>query len=103
MGPLRASTGLLALADLVPLYVIGGMIAAFTLGYLSRKIFAARDAQSAETRAQKLVLEAERDAEAIAARMRQETREEIAEMRRRAEEDARLRREEAVRQERRIS
>ena len=77
--------------------------AAFALGYLTRRIFAASNAQSIEARAQKLILEAERDAEVVAARMRQEAKEDIAQLRRDAEGDVRARREEVAKQERRTT
>jgi len=48
--------------------VLLGLISAFGLGYLTRRVLAARDAQSAETRAQTMILEAERDAELHAQR-----------------------------------
>ncbi len=88
---------------MVPLLVFIVAVFSFAVGYLTRRILAASSAQSIETRAEKLILEAERDAEVRAQRVRQEGKEEIAQLRREAEADVRLRKEEVLRQERRLA
>ncbi len=82
-------------------FIVAGF--SYVLGYLTRRILAATNAQSIETRAQTLILEAERDAEVHAQSVRQEAKEEISQMRREAEEDVRTRREEVAKNERRLS
>jgi ribonuclease Y len=61
---------------------------------LGRRVLATSRIQNAETRAQKMVLDAEREAETKVRASLVEVKEEIASMRREAEEDVRLRREE---------
>ncbi len=73
------------------------------IGFLVRKMMAVSNAQSAEARAQKVVLEAEREAETVVKRSLQEVKDEISGMRREAEEDVRLRREELLARERRMT
>jgi ribonuclease Y len=73
------------------------------VGFLVRKTMAASNAQSIETRAQKMILDAEREADAAAKRALQEAKDEITSMRRDADEDVRTRREEVIRLERRMT
>jgi ribonuclease Y len=79
------------------------LVVGVVLGVLYRKVMAARDAQSSEARAKKTLVEAERDADLAAHRIRQEARDEAAELRRQAEEDVRVRREEIARHEQRLA
>jgi ribonuclease Y len=85
--------------------VIGivALVVGIAAGFLIRKTIAASNAQSIEARAQKTLLEAEREADATRVRAIQEAREEAATVRREAEEDVRMRREEVVRLERRMA
>jgi ribonuclease Y len=88
---------------MVPVVVgIVALAAGIAAGFLIRKTMAASDAQSLEARAQKALLEAEREADATRVRAIQEAREESATIRREAEEDVRLGREEIARLESRI-
>ena len=73
------------------------------VGFIARKAMAASNAQSIEARAQKMMLDSEREADASAKRAVQEAKDEIASIRRDAEEDVRARREEVVRLERRMT
>ncbi len=73
------------------------------LGFAIRWAVARSRAQSAESLAQKVVLEAEREAERITRQAIREGKEEIAALRREAEEVLRARREEVERQERRLA
>jgi ribonuclease Y len=73
------------------------------VGFVARKAMAASNAQSVEARARKMLLEAEREADATTKRALQETKDEIVAMRREVEEDARTRREELARHERRMT
>ena len=88
---------------MVPVVVgIVALAVGIAAGFLIRKTMAASDAQSIEARAQKALLEAEREADATRVRAIQEAREESATIRREAEEDVRARREEISRLESRI-
>jgi len=88
---------------MVPLMVgIGALAVGIAVGFLIRKTIAASNAQSIETRAQRIVLEAEREADATRVQALQQAREETAGIRREAEEDIRARREEVAHLERRI-
>jgi ribonuclease Y len=78
------------------------LAAGIAVGFLVRKTIAQTQAQSAEARAQKVVLEAEREAERLTREALVEAKEEVAGLRREAEEDLRSRREEVKRQEQRI-
>ena len=82
---------------------IAGLLLGFGAGFLYRKSVAAGDAQSVEARAQKLMLDAELEAGAASARAVTEAKEEIAALRREADDDLRSRREEIGRQERRMT
>ena len=85
------------------LTALAGLLLGFAAGFLYRKSIAATNAQSIEARAQKLLLDAEREADATSKRSIGEAKEEIATMRREADDDIRARRDEIVRQERRMS
>ncbi|MGZ5297994.1 MAG: Rnase Y domain-containing protein, partial [Actinomycetota bacterium] len=78
------------------------LVVGIAAGFLIRKTMAASDSQSIEARAQKTLLEAEREADATRVRAIQDAREESATIRREAEEDVRARREEISRLESRI-
>jgi ribonuclease Y len=82
---------------------LGTLVVGLAAGFVIRKTMAISNAQSVESRAQKLVLEAEREADATAKRLLGEVKEEIAAMRRESEEDVRARREEVGRMETRIT
>jgi ribonuclease Y len=71
-------------------------------GYLGRKAFISRQTRSAETRAAKLVADAETEAQTRVRAALVEVKEEISGMRREAEEDLRVRREETRRNEERL-
>ncbi|HSD48352.1 MAG TPA: ribonuclease Y [Actinomycetota bacterium] len=73
------------------------------VGFLVRKAVARSQAQSAEARAQKAVLEAEREAERLTREALVEAKDEIGALRREAEESLRSRREEVERQEQRLA
>ncbi len=72
-------------------------------GFLYRKNVAASQAHSLESRTQKMLLEAEREADSTTKRALAEAKEEIAAMRRDLDEDVRSRRDEVARMERRIN
>jgi ribonucrease Y len=82
---------------------IAGLLLGFAVGFLYRKSIAATKAQSIEARAQKLLLDAEREAGEAAERSRREAKDELAMMRREVDDDLRSRREEIGRQERRMT
>ncbi|OFW78835.1 MAG: ribonuclease Y [Actinobacteria bacterium RBG_19FT_COMBO_70_19] len=73
------------------------------IGFLVRKAVAQSQSQSAEARAQKVVLEAEREAERLTREALVEAKDEIGALRREAEESLRSRREEVERQEQRLT
>ena len=79
------------------------LAAGIAIGFIVRKTMAVSNAQSAESRAQKVVLEAEREAETVVRQSLQEVKAEIAGMRKEAEEDVRTRREEIGGRERRLT
>jgi ribonucrease Y len=85
------------------LFVALALVAGVGAGFVVYKLFAASRVQTAETRAQKLVLDAEREAQTKVQEALVEVKQEIAAMRREAEEDIRTRREEIKRQEERLS
>ena len=88
---------------MVPVVVgILALVVGIAVGFFIRKTQAASNAQSIEARAQKIMLEAEREADATRVRALQESRDEAATIRREAEEDVRSRREEVARLEGRI-
>jgi ribonuclease Y len=73
------------------------------VGFLARHYLAASRIHGAESRAQRLVLEAEREAETKVRSSLQEVKDEIASMRGQAEEDLKLRREELTKQQERLT
>ncbi len=73
------------------------------IGYAIRRAVASSQAESAEARAQKVVLEAEREAERVTRQALVEAKEEASTVRRETEEDLRSRREEVQRQEERLT
>ncbi len=89
---------------MVPLVAaLGGLALGAAAMYVVRSAMAAQNTQSAESRARHVVLDAEREAETVVKQSLTEVKDEIAGMRREAEEDARGRREELARQERRMA
>jgi ribonuclease Y len=84
------------------LTAIAGLALGAVAGFLYRKSIAAGNAQSIEARAQRMLLEAEREADGASKRALAEVREEIAALRRAAEHDITSRRDEISRQERRM-
>jgi ribonuclease Y len=85
------------------LIAILALAAGIGIGFVVRLAIGTSRLQSAEARAQKVLLEAEREAEAQSRTALSELRQELAAMRKEAEEDVRLRREEIGRQERRLT
>ena len=86
--------------------LIAGVVAlvlGIAIGFVVRKTMAQSQANSAESRAQKVVLDAEREAEQVVRTALVEVKDEIAAMRREAEEEVRARREELARQEARLA
>src|SRR3989304_5851086 len=73
------------------------------IGFVSRMSVARNQAQSAESRAQKVVLEAEREAERLTRQALSEVKDEVGALRRETEEELRSRREEVKRQEERLA
>src|SRR6185436_7770962 len=73
------------------------------IGYLIRNSVGTSNASSAESKAQRLVLEAEREAERLTREALVEAKDEIVGLRREAEEDLRVRRDEIQRQEERLA
>ena len=82
---------------------IAGVLLGFAAGFWYRRSVAAANAQSIESRAEKLLLEAEREAATATARALADTKQEIATLRREVDEDVRNRRDEISRQEGRMS
>ena len=85
------------------LVVVGVFLAGVALGFLIRAAFALTKALSAESRAQKVILEAEREAERLTREALGGVKEEISGMRREAEHEVRSRREEINRTEQRLT
>ncbi|HEU5064417.1 MAG TPA: Rnase Y domain-containing protein, partial [Gaiellaceae bacterium] len=82
---------------------IVALAAGVGIGFLIRKAVAQSQAQSAEARAKKAVLEAEREAERLTREALVEAKDEIGALRREAEQSLRSRREEVERQEQRLA
>ena len=76
---------------------IAGLLLGFTAGFLYRRSIAAGNAHSIEARAQKTLLEAEREADGASKRALAEAREEIASLRLTADDDIKSRRDEIAR------
>jgi ribonuclease Y len=85
------------------LTLLAGLVVGAGGMFLVRISMAAQNTQSAESRAHRMVMEAEREAETVVKESLVDVKEEIAAMRREAEEDVRSRREDMVRQERRMT
>jgi ribonucrease Y len=86
--------------------VIVGVVAlalGISIGFVVRKTLAQSQAQSAEARGQKVILEAERESERITREALVEAKDEASALRKEAEEDLRVRREEVARQESRLA
>jgi ribonuclease Y len=82
---------------------IAGLLLGFGVGFLYRKSMAVTNAQSIEARAQKMLLDAEREAGEVVSRSRQDAKVEAATLRREVDEDLKARRDEIGRQERRMA
>jgi ribonucrease Y len=78
----------------VVLAALGALLVGVAIGFAVRRVLAIRTVSSAEVRAKKLVTDAEREAQDTVKRSLVEVKEEIAAMRRDAEQDIRGRREE---------
>ncbi|HXJ66183.1 MAG TPA: ribonuclease Y [Actinomycetota bacterium] len=89
----------------VVVVVVGVLALAIGIGagLVARRVMVSNKVQTAETRAQRVVLDAEREAQTKVQQALVEVKEEIAAMRREAEEDVRTRREEVVRSEQRLT
>src|SRR6266540_3546429 len=85
------------------LYVALALAAGAGAGFVARRLLVSSKVQTAETRAQRVVLDAEREAQTKFQEALVEVKQEIAAMRREAEEDIRTRREEVQRSEQRLS
>ena len=79
------------------LFVALALIAGAGAGFVARRLLVSSRVQTAETKAQRVVLEAEREAQTRVQEALVEVKQEIAAMRREAEEDIRTRREEVQR------
>jgi ribonuclease Y len=82
---------------------IAGLVIGVGIGFLVRKAIATSQVHSAEARAQKVVLDAQVEAKTVMKQSLVDGNEQIAALRREAEEDIRARREEIQRQERRVA
>jgi ribonucrease Y len=87
----------------IALAALGALALGVAIGFLFRRSMATRNATSAESRARRLVLDAEREAEETLRTSVAEVKDEIAAMRRDAEQDIRTRREEAQGREARLA
>jgi ribonuclease Y len=85
------------------LTAIGGLLFGFAAGFFYRKSVAATNAMSVEAKANQLLLDSQREADASAQRMLQDAKGEISALRRETEDDLRGRRDEVARQERRMT
>src|SRR2546423_11687688 len=88
---------------IVALVAVLTLLVGVGIGFAIRRFMAISRIQGAEARAQKVVVEAEREAETKAREALIEVKEEIASMRREAEEDLRRRREEVLKQTERLT
>ena len=82
---------------------IAGLVVGVGIGFLVRKAIATSQVHSAEARAQKVVLDAQVEAKSVMKQSLIDGNEQIAALRREAEEDIRARRDEVQRQERRVA
>ena len=85
------------------LTAVAGLVLGFVAGFLYRRSVGASNALSVEARAQTLLLDSQREADAAAQHTLQQAKDEVASMRREAEDDLRGRRDELARQERRMA
>src|SRR5947209_7822733 len=85
------------------LFVVLALLIGGAAGFLARRLAVSSKVQTAETRAAKLVLDAEREAQTKVGEALVEVKQETAAMRREAEEDIRIRREEVKKQEDRLT
>jgi ribonucrease Y len=85
------------------LVAVAALAVGIAAGFFIRKTIAISNAQSIEAKAQKILLDAEREADESAKRSLREARDEIAAMRRDADEDVRTRRDEVSRSEARLT
>ncbi len=86
--------------------VVVGIVAlalGVAIGFVIRRAVARSQAESAESRAQKVILDAEREAERLTREALVEAKDEIGALRRETEEDVRTRRDEIKRQEERLT
>ena len=89
---------------MVPVVVgIVALVVGVAMGFVIRRAVARSQAESAEGRAQKVILEAEREAERLTREALVEAKDEIGGLRRETEEDVRTRRDEIKRQEERLT
>jgi ribonuclease Y len=89
---------------MVPVVVgVVALVLGVAIGFVVRRAVARSQAESAEGRAQKVILEAEREAERLTREALVEAKDEIGALRRESEEDVRARREEVKRQEERLT
>jgi ribonucrease Y len=86
----------------VVLAAVAALLVGIAIGFVIRKVAGGRRVADAESRARKLVAEAEREAETTVRESLVEVRDEIAAMRKEAEEDIRTRREEVRKREGRL-
>src|ERR671936_2462130 len=84
-------------------FVVLALAVGLGAGFVGRRLMVSSRVQTAETRAQRVVLEAEREAQTKVQEALVEVKQEIAAMRREAEEDIRTRREEVQRSEQRLT
>jgi ribonucrease Y len=82
---------------------IVALVLGVAVGFVIRRAVARSQAESAEGRAQKVILEAEREAERLTREALVEAKDEIGALRRETEEDVRTRRDEIKRQEERLT
>jgi ribonuclease Y len=82
---------------------IAALVAGLAIGFVVRMSVARNKAQSAESRSQKVILEAEREAERLTREALSEVKDEVGALRRETEEDLRSRRDEVKRQEERLT
>ncbi|HEX9823849.1 MAG TPA: ribonuclease Y [Actinomycetota bacterium] len=88
---------------IIALATLGALLAGIAVGFFVRRVLGGRSLTSAEARARKLVAEAEQEADTTVKRSLIEVKDEIAAMRREAEEDIKQRREESRSQEARLT
>src|SRR5205807_6443176 len=90
-------------ATMIWVAVVAALVVGAGAGLAIRRFLATSRIQGAESRAQKLVLEAEREAETKVRAALVEVKDETASMRLEAEEDVRIRRQEVTKQQERLA